>query len=130
MSESRHFWSDFLGMTGDLHFSPLHTFSYVLIMGGLYLLASSWGVLYKAQKNHKLATTGPYACVRHPQYVAFVLVMLGFLVQWPTRLTLIMFPILILIYKKLAGKEERDTLAELAENIPGTWKILQDLFLV
>jgi protein-S-isoprenylcysteine O-methyltransferase Ste14 len=69
----------------------------------------------RAQKNHKLATTGPYAYVRCPQYGAFVLVMLGFLVQWPTILTLIMFPILVWVYKKLARREERDTLAEFGE---------------
>lgn len=112
---SGHLWSDLLGMTGNPHLSLIHIFSYVLILGGLYLLSSSWNVLYKAQKNHELATTGPYAYVRHPQYVAFVLVMLGFLVQWPTILTLIMFPILVWVYKKLAGWEERDTLAEFGE---------------
>ncbi|AKB79499.1 Putative protein-S-isoprenylcysteine methyltransferase [Methanosarcina horonobensis HB-1 = JCM 15518] len=112
---SGHLWSDLLGMTGDPHLSPIHLFSYVLILGGLYLLSSSWSVLYKAQKNHELAITGPYAYVRHPQYVAFVLVMLGFLVQWPTILTLVMFPILVLVYKKLAKREERDTLAEFGE---------------
>ncbi|WP_269848494.1 hypothetical protein [Methanosarcina horonobensis] len=58
---SGHLWSDLLGMTGDPHLSPIHLFSYVLILGGLYLLSSSWSVLYKAQKNHELAITGPYA---------------------------------------------------------------------
>jgi protein-S-isoprenylcysteine O-methyltransferase Ste14 len=112
---SGHLWSDLLGVTGDPHLSLIHVFSYILILGGLYLLSSSWSVLYKAQKNHELATTGPYAYVRHPQYSAFVLVMLGFLVQWPTILTLIMFPILVWVYKKLARREERDTLAEFGE---------------
>ena len=69
----------------------------------------------RAQKNHKLATTGTYAYVHHPQYGAFALVMMGFLVQWPTILTLIMFPIPVSVYKKLAGREERDTLLEFGE---------------
>lgn len=112
---SGHLWSNFLGTTGDPHLNLIHIVSYVLILGGLYLLSSSWSVLYKAQKNRELATTGPYAYVRHPQYDAFILVMLGFLVQWPTILTLIMFPILLLTYKRLARKEEQDTLAEFGE---------------
>ena len=104
-----------LGMEGDPHLSPIHIISYILILGGLYLLSSAWSVLYKAQKNHELATTGPYAYMRHPQYAAFILVMLGFLVQWPTISTLIMFPILVLVYKKLARSEEQDALAEFGE---------------
>ena len=102
-------------MTGDPHLSLIHIISYILILGGLYLLSSAWSVLYKAQKNHELATTGPYAYVRHPQYDAFILVMLGFLVQWPTILTLIMFPILVWMYKRLARKEEQEVLAEFGE---------------
>jgi len=95
--------------------SLIHIVSYILILGGLYLLSSAWSVLYKAQKNHELAITGPYAYVRHPQYDAFVLVMLGFLVQWPTILTLIMFPILVWMYKRLARSEEQEVLAEFGE---------------
>lgn len=112
---SGHLWSDLLGMTGDPHLSLIHIISYILILGGLYLLSSAWNVLYKAQKDCELATIGPYAYVRHPQYDAFVLVMLGFLVQWPTILTLIMFPILVWRYKRLARKEEQEVLAEFGE---------------
>jgi protein-S-isoprenylcysteine O-methyltransferase Ste14 len=38
--------------------------------------------------------------------------MLGFLVQWPTLLTLAMFPVLTAMYVKLARTEEREALAE------------------
>jgi protein-S-isoprenylcysteine O-methyltransferase Ste14 len=110
-----HLWSDLLGMEGDPHLNLIHIISYVFILGGLYLLSSAWPVLYMAQKNHELATTGPYAYVRHPQYDGFILVMIGFLVQWPTILTLIMFPILLLVYKRLARSEEQDALTEFGE---------------
>jgi hypothetical protein len=36
--------------------------------------------------------------IRHPQDVGFILVMLGFLVQWPTILTLAMFSVLVWMY--------------------------------
>ncbi|GIW07468.1 MAG: hypothetical protein KatS3mg060_2273 [Dehalococcoidia bacterium] len=49
--------------------------------------------------------------MRHPQYVGFVLIMLGFLLQWPTLLTLLMFPILVTMYARLAKREEREVLA-------------------
>ena len=74
----------------------------------LTLLANAWHVLFHAQRRHELATTGPYRRIRHPQYVAFVLIMLGFLLQWPTLLTLAMFPVLIVMYVRLAIHEERD----------------------
>jgi protein-S-isoprenylcysteine O-methyltransferase Ste14 len=53
--------------------------------------------------------------VRHPQYVGFVLIMLGFLLQWPTLVTLMMFPILVTMYVKLAAREEREVVAEFGE---------------
>jgi protein-S-isoprenylcysteine O-methyltransferase Ste14 len=34
--------------------------------------------------------------------------MFGFLLQWPTILTLLMFPVLVLMYTKLAFQEERE----------------------
>jgi protein-S-isoprenylcysteine O-methyltransferase Ste14 len=80
----------------------------VFIVGGFWLLASAWNVLYTAQTTHTLATTGPYARIRHPQYVAFVLIMFGFLLQWPTLLTAVMFPVLVFMYVRLANREERE----------------------
>jgi methanethiol S-methyltransferase len=61
---------------------------------------------------HQLATTGAYARLRHPQYVAFIAIMLGFLLQWPTILTLAMFPLLVWMYVHLALAEERDAQRE------------------
>ena len=54
--------------------------------------------------------------VRHPQYVGFILVMFGFLLQWPTLLTLAMFPVLVVMYVKLARNEEREALAAFGED--------------
>ena len=110
-----HLWYTLLGFEGEPHLSLFHIISSVFILGGFYLLANAWGVLYKAQKNNTLATTGPYAYVRHPQYDAFILVMIGFLIQWPTILTLLMFPILVWTYIHLAKREEKDVLAEFGE---------------
>ncbi|MDP2818870.1 MAG: isoprenylcysteine carboxylmethyltransferase family protein [Polaromonas sp.] len=104
---SGHLWSTLLGDKGDPHFSPLHIASYAFLGFGFYLLSSAWNVLYHAQRRGTLATTGAYARIRHPQYVAFVLILLGFLLQWPTLLTLLMFPILLVMYGRLAITEEK-----------------------
>ena len=105
---SGHLWETLLGWRGDPHLNPLHLFSNVVIGVGFLILASAWDVLYKAQRDGQLATTGPYAHVRHPQYGGFVLIMIGFLLQWPTLLTLVMFPILVTMYVRLARREERE----------------------
>lgn len=105
---SGHLWSTLLGEKGDAHFGPLHIASYVFLGYGFYLLSTAWNVLYHAQRHNRLATTGAYARIRHPQYVAFVLILLGFLLQWPTLLTLVMFPILLVMYGRLAVTEEAE----------------------
>lgn len=105
---SGHLWSTLLGEKGDAHFGPLHIASYVFLGYGFYLLSTAWNVLYHAQRDGTLATTGAYARIRHPQYVAFVLILLGFLLQWPTLLTLAMFPILLVMYGRLAVTEETE----------------------
>lgn len=113
--DAGHLWHTLLGWHGDPHSDPLHILSNVFIAGGFVLLGSAWRVLYEAQRRHTLATTGLYAYMRHPQYVGFVLIMLGFLLQWPTLPTLVMFPILITMYVRLARQEEREALAEFGE---------------
>lgn len=78
-------------------------------------LSVAWKALYDARQTQSLATTGPYSYVRHPQYVGFILVMFGFLLQWPTILTLAMFPVLTVMYVRLAWTEERDARAEFGD---------------
>ena len=110
-----HLWYSLLGMTGDPHTSPIHLISEVLITGGLIFLAATWRYLHKAQQNNSVATTGPYKYVRHPQYVAFIAVMLGFLVQWPTILTVLMFPVLVRMYLWLAKREEEEAIEQFGD---------------
>ncbi|HUG98113.1 MAG TPA: isoprenylcysteine carboxylmethyltransferase family protein [Gammaproteobacteria bacterium] len=113
--DAGHLLEMLLGWEANPHFGPFHVLSFILIGGGFWLLASAWPVLYEAQRRGALATSGPYARVRHPQYVGFALVMLGFIFQWPTLLTLAMFPVLIWMYARLARREEREALAEFGD---------------
>jgi len=110
-----HLWADLIGWNGDPHVTPFHIASYAFIVVGFSLISAAWRVLYRAQQDGTLATTGPYARVRHPQYGGFILIMIGFLLQWPTIATLVMFPILLWVYRRLAIREERDVAAEFGE---------------
>ncbi len=86
--------------------SPLHFLSIVMIGGGILLVSQGWSKIYKAAGA--LVTDGVYAHVRHPQYLGIFLVTSGFLLQWVTIPTAILFPILVWLYYRLARKEEQE----------------------
>ncbi|HSC76813.1 MAG TPA: isoprenylcysteine carboxylmethyltransferase family protein [Pseudomonadales bacterium] len=113
--DNGHLLHTLLGIKGDPHFDVLHILSNVFIFGGFILLSYAWETLWKAQRSHQLAQTGLYARIRHPQYVAFILIMLGFLLQWPTLPTLVMFPVLVFMYLRLSIKEEAVAEAEFGD---------------
>lgn len=121
------------GWKANPHFGPFHILSSLFIIGGFWLLADAWPVLYEAQKAGRLASTGPYGRIRHPQYAAFILIMIGFLFQWPTLLTLILFPVLLVTYVRLAKREESQALETFGDayrdymrRTPGWWPAFKE----
>ena len=91
--------------TGTGHFAWPHVLSNIFIIVGALVISSGWKSVHQAQR--KIAADGLYRYVRHPQYSGFILVILGFLIQWPTLITLAMAPFLIARYVLLAKKEEK-----------------------
>lgn len=90
--DAGHLLEMMFGWKTNSHTGPFHFLSFVFIGAGFLVISTAWKTLYDAQQLRSLATTGTYSYVRHPQYVGFILVMFGFLLQWPTLLTLAMFP--------------------------------------
>lgn len=113
--ENGHLLHTLLGFEGNAHWDPLHIASNVLIVLGFFLLSAAWNALHRVQQTRSLATTGWYARCRHPQYIAFIMIMFGFLLQWPTLPTLLMFPVLVVVYVRLAKREEQMAIQEFGD---------------
>jgi protein-S-isoprenylcysteine O-methyltransferase Ste14 len=87
--------------------------SLVLMLAGYLLLSRGWRQVHSARG--KMVTDGLYTYLRHPQYTGLFLVIAGFLVQWPTLLTVLMAPILVYAYVHLARSEERHMLNQFGD---------------
>lgn len=89
------------------------TMAWVLVMGisllfmlaGYTLMSKGWKAVHGA--HGQIVTDGVYAYVRHPQYTGLFLLIIGFLIQWPTLLTILMAPILVFAYIHLSRREEQ-----------------------
>ncbi len=102
-----HLWLVWLGLADSAAaMSVLHLLSNGIIILGFYLLYQGWKLIYHS--DGRLVTEGIYARLRHPQYSGLFLITVGFLIQWPTLVTLLMWPILIYAYYRLAMREEAE----------------------
>lgn len=103
-----HLWLVLLGLADSpTAMTVLHIVTNVMIFYGLYVMQNGWVLIHAAQ-GKRLVTEGVYAHVRHPQYSGLFLITLGFLIQWPSILTILMWPILMGTYYRLAMREEKD----------------------
>jgi len=100
---SGHLWVTLLG-GGAAMMTVIHVVSNLLMFGGLVIIAHGWRKVHRAQGA--LVTTGLYAWVRHPQYSGLFLITIGLLIQWPTIITALTWPILLVMYVRLARREE------------------------
>lgn len=76
-----------------------------LTLIGMVLVMIGWRQIFQAKG---LVTSGIYKYIRHPQYTGLFLIMTGWLLHWETTLTLVMYPILVLMYYLLARREDKE----------------------
>lgn len=128
--EESHLWAYLLDRLGLVPLAwgvyAVMVHSVALILAGVSLLALGWRRVYQGRGT--LVTDGVYSRVRHPQYLGLILVVVGFNVQWPTILTLFMAPVLIVMYVRLARREDRELASRFGERftayagrVPGFW---------
>lgn len=84
--------------------------SLLFLIAGYTLMSKGWRQIHGA--HGKLVTDGIYKFVRHPQYTGLFLIIIGFLIQWPTLLTVVMAPVLIYAYIHLSRHEEQRAIKE------------------
>lgn len=105
-----HLWAYLLSRTGlmtlEAAVSLVMFVSTVLLFVSFALLALGWKRVYRGQGE--LVTAGLYAKLRHPQYLGLIIVVVAFLVMWPTLLTILLAPFLIVRYFLLAKDEDRE----------------------
>ncbi len=80
---------------------------------GLIMMGKGWRKIHEAKGE--LVTDGVYAYMRHPQYSGLFLITIGMLIQWPTLITLIMWPIMMYAYYRLAMREEKAVEAQFGD---------------
>lgn len=104
-------WSSLLGM-GELGMMISMVLGYALLFVGIGIFIQGWRELYRAHQQKRLAITGLYSLVRHPQYTGLFIGLFGEgVVHWPTLFSVSLFPIIVLIYGLLARSEEKRMLA-------------------
>ena len=81
---------------------------YAIVFFGISLLIEGWREVYVATQANRLAVSGLYGLVRHPQYTGIFLAIFGQLIHWPTIPTLVLFPIVVWAYYRLAKREEQE----------------------
>ncbi len=101
-----HLWSTLLGLGETGAMIEMFIGGLVTIFG-ISLIVAGWKIIYQT-KTENLVTDGIYARIRHPQYTGIIIAAFGTFIHWPTILTLLMLPILMVAYYKLAKKEERE----------------------
>jgi hypothetical protein len=85
----------------------------LLIVTGAGLALVGWRQICRGKG--RLVSTGLYRRIRHPQYTGFFLFLVGSIVNWPTLITVLMLPVLLTVYYRLAKAEEADALAQFGD---------------
>lgn len=86
---------------------------FILCPIGIFIICFGWTQVYRAVKRNTLCTTKLYKYIRHPQYLGFIIFLLGFNLYFPLLISWLIFPYFIILYYLLARKEENDLFKKL-----------------
>ena len=108
-------WSTLVGL-GETGMMISMIAGYFLLFTGFGIYLQGWRELYRSHKENRLATGGLYSLVRHPQYTGLFIALFGEgIVHWPTLFSIALFPVIVLVYVRLARKEEKKVIEKFGE---------------
>jgi protein-S-isoprenylcysteine O-methyltransferase Ste14 len=108
-------WSTLLGL-GNTGMMISMLLGYLLLFAGIGIFIQGWRELHRARKEGRLIKDGLYGFVRHPQYTGLFLGLFGEgVVHWPTLFSVILFPVIVLVYYQLARSEEKKVIKEFGD---------------
>jgi protein-S-isoprenylcysteine O-methyltransferase Ste14 len=107
-------WAQLFG-TPTAHLVAM-TIGYTIVFSGAILVAEGWRSVHRARREGRLVTDGVYARMRHPQYTGLFIIIFGEgIVHWPTIVSVIAFPVIVIAYTLLARKEERQMVEQFGD---------------
>ncbi len=84
----------------------------IVSLAGIVLIAIGWSQIHRAEC---IVQTGIYKYIRHPQYTGIFLFTLGWILHWPSVITLAIWPVLVAAYVWLSRLEERMAIEDFGE---------------
>jgi len=113
-TEGGNLWAQLFG-TSAAHIVAM-VIGYIIVFAGAGMVVEGWRRIHKARREERLMTDGIYARVRHPQYTGLFIILFGEgIVHWPTIVSVVAFPVIVLAYGLLARREEREMLAKFGD---------------
>lgn len=111
--QNGHVWAPLFGL-GD-HWNLAFTIAgQTFVLVGTVLAIVGWRHLWP--HRNEVATQGIYRYIRHPQYSGFIIFIFGSMLNWPTIITFLSAPLLIIVYYRLALQEEKENLEKFGNN--------------
>lgn len=113
-AEGGNLWVQLAGNPGA-HIVAM-VLGYTIVFSGATLVAEGWRTIHRVRRENRLATDGVYAKMRHPQYTGLFMIVFGEgIVHWPTVVSVVAFPIIVIAYTLLARREERQVLEQFGD---------------
>ena len=109
LHENGHLWSFFI-KKGTLAANIEMIVGYIFVFAGFSMIARGWSAVHRATKENRLVKDGIYSVIRHPQYTGIFILIIGQLIHWPTIITLVLSPLILIAYYRLSLKEEKEML--------------------
>lgn len=104
------FGFEWLGVSFGMEIAMIYASIFITI--GTLLIMVGWFTLYRNSKKETFVISGIYKYSRHPQYLGFILIVFGWMLDWPTIITLVFAPVLIYKYIMVCWTEEKEILKE------------------